>query len=342
MGVIGLVFLSGFLVIVTTSIISVNDKQTLLFHGQSITILLVVSLVGFGGLLGGLVHSLETIETHQLMLNGKLADTGAIGHMFIGFCGAYVALAVVMIIFGMDIGVVFGANAQISLVIKYVLYLLAIGIVGGYSGLPIISLISNAALKKVQQQVDELKKSEVQTKLDVGAINEDSNELKHKVDALTKSENKLKIEIKEMELKNVLLTAESHARNEEFTRAIDLLKTKFLPFKEKDALAYHWLALCEKRRGQLKEAVEYVKIAINLSPSRLGYFNLACYLQLSGEDDLKVIETLKLAWKYAETLWDKKKLLNGLKGDKDLDSLRNRDLLAFVDLINEIESQMKV
>jgi hypothetical protein len=329
-GVFCLALLAGFLVVVASSFTALSGKEDIAIHTTSIAVFLCVFLVGFGGIAGGLVHALESEKNHVLLLNGEIADTGASGHMFIGFCGSYVALAVVMVVFGMDIGNALDAPAKVSLLIKYIFYLFAIGVVGGYSGLPIISLVSNAALKKVQEQVDELKKSEELTK-------ENVSELDLKNDLLNR-------ELDDIKLQNVLLKAESLARNEEFTKAIELILNDFLPFNNVDsqkAKAFHWLALCEKRRGCIEKAIDYVNDSIAICKSRLGYFNLACYTWLKDKDPKSVITLLKLASKHADTKSEINRLLKGLQEDPDLGTLRELELSEINEIIQELELRVK-
>ena len=316
-GVAILTLLSGYFVIVSNSLFVITSQETLLVNTGIAAVLFIVFLVGFGGICGGLVHALESDRTHHLLFNGKLADTGAYGHMFIGFCGSYVALAVVMLVFGMDLSNALDAPAKISVIVQYMLYLLAIGVVGGYSGLPIISLISNAALKKVQQEVDSLKKHEEQFK-------EELNKQKDKVNSLN--------------LQNMILKAESYARNEEFSKAIELLEKEYLPKDSNNAIAYHWLALCEKRRGNIEKAKEYVLRSIDITPSRLGYYNLACYLHLSGVPVQGVVEKLEKAWQYAASESDRKRFWKSLQDDPDLATLRTEDL--FEEFYNKVKVQM--
>ncbi|MGL4936248.1 hypothetical protein, partial [Shewanella sp.] len=57
------------------------------------------------GSFGGFVHALESEKTHAMKVpfDGRLADSGIWGHVFIGGCGSIVAVAVMIAIFGLDI-----------------------------------------------------------------------------------------------------------------------------------------------------------------------------------------------------------------------------------------------
>lgn len=331
-GIFILSILCGFFVIVSNSLLVITSQESFMIEPGVAAVLSLVFLVGFGGICGGLVHALESEKSHQLIFNGKMSDTGAYGHMFIGFCGAYVALAVVMIVFGMDLANALDHPTKISVIVQYMFYLLAIGVIGGYSGLPIISLISNAALKKVQQEVDALKKQEEQFKDEVDSLKAQEKNFELEL-------NTQKDKVGNLYLQNLLLKAESHARNEEFTKAVELLETEFLPRDDNNPAAYHWLALCEKRRGNVFKAVQHVKKSVELSPSRLGFFNLACYLNLNGEPASKVIENLKLAWQNARTDSDKNRFYKGLQDDEDLASLRSTNN-EFEDFFKVIKSEI--
>ncbi|MFT4929795.1 MAG: hypothetical protein ACI8WB_005930 [Phenylobacterium sp.] len=119
------------------------------------------------GACGGFVHALEDNSTHEIKMpfHGQQVDSGVWGHIFIGICGAIVALAVMAAVFGLKLENILAQSDAQSEMLKTAFYVAAISIVGGYSGLPIISVVSNAALKKVQRQVEELETSDIkQTK----------------------------------------------------------------------------------------------------------------------------------------------------------------------------------
>ncbi|MCL1059739.1 hypothetical protein L2729_17345 [Shewanella gelidimarina] len=269
----------------------------------------IFTTVAFSGALGGLVHALESDSTHQIQVpfNGKLADTGAWGHIFIGFCGAFVAVAIMMAIFGFNIGHALGIKADFAEGLKYFFYLAAVGIIGGYSGLPIIALVSNAALKKVQQEVDQLKISEKVTKETMG---------KMKLKLREKDEQLISVS-----LQSILLTAQSLANMGSYNEAILKIEKEYLPSKDDDSKAYHWLAYCEKRLGNVTKAIEHVTMSIQLKPSRLGYYNLACYMNILDYPKDEVIRTIQNAWKFSDTKLDQEKVLSGLQDDEDFVSL---------------------
>ncbi|MCT7942428.1 hypothetical protein [Shewanella holmiensis] len=287
--------------------------------------------VAIAGSFGGFVHALESDKTHVIKVpfHGDIADSGIWGHIFIGICGAFVAIAVVLAIFGLDVEPLVDKTKFGVLSIKLMFYIAGISIVGGYSGLPIISLISSAALKKVQKQVEALENSDIEKSIELKKFSTDFAAIQAELDAKV-------IELKEVTAKSVLLTAESHAKNGFFLEAIEIIINEYLPEHSNDPKAYHWLALCEKRRGNLKEALSYVSKSIELKKSRLAYFNFACYKNLLDFPKVQVYDALRSAWKYADTEMDRNRFLSGLKEDEDLASLRESE--QFKALIAECEA----
>lgn len=303
------------------------------------------TIVVITGAFGGFVHALENDETHEIRVPfaGKLADSGVWGHVFIGICGAFVAVAIMISIFGLDIGPLAIITDPPTESLKVIFYIIAIGIIGGYSGLPIISLISNAALKKVQRQVEALEDADAQKKQELEKVTDElesvSFNFKNMQNELSIKEN----ELVEVTLKSVLLTAESHARNGAFQDAIKELLENYIPYKADEPKAYHWLALCEKRLGNNKEALNYVIKSLELKKSRLGYFNLACYKHLLDLPKQEVYDALHLAWAHTDSLIDKKRFIDGLQNDKDFTKLRESDseyqkiVLMYVNELKSLE-----
>jgi hypothetical protein len=291
--------------------------------------------IALAGSFGGFVHALESDKTHiiKIPFHGGLADSGIWGHIFIGICGAFVAIAVVLAIFGFDIEPLVDKSKFGATSIKLMFYIAGISIVGGYSGLPIISLISNAALKKVQRQVEALENSDIEKSIELKKVSSDFAAIQAELHAKES-------ELKEVTAKSVLLTAESHAKNGFFLEAIEIILSEYLPEHSDDPKAYHWLALCEKRRGNLQSALNYVNKSIALKKSRLAYFNFACYKNLLDFPKSEVYSALRSAWQYADTEMDRKRFLSGLKDDEDLATLRGSD--EFNALIAECEASKNI
>lgn len=293
------------------------------------------------GACGGFVHALEDNDTHEIKVpfHGKQVDSGVWGHVFIGICGSIVALAVMVALFDLKIeNILVVANAQTQM-LKTAFYVAAIGIVGGYSGLPIISLVSNAALKKVQRQVEELTSSDVaqQEKLsevsqELEAVSVKHTELQHELAGKEK-------ELKKVTLQSILLTAERNARNGDYIDAINAINTSYLPQDSKNPKVYILLALCEKRLGSLDAARSYINASLELKKSSLGYFNLACYTHLLGKPVDGVYEAIRNAWIYSDTMDDKKRLVNGLQTDSDFASLRGTEV-EFDQILKGFEAEL--
>lgn len=302
----------------------------------------VFFLVVMTGSFGGFVHALENEKTHEIKspLNGTLTDSGVWGHVFIGICGAIVALAIMIAIFGLSIDPVAISEASATLKLKTAIYIAAIGIIGGYSGLPIISLISNAALKKVQKQVDDLQTSDEKKRQELTKVSGKLKAVSSKFTNLQEELNTKEQELQDVTLKSSLLSAESHARNGFFQEAIDELLTKYLPEKDDEPKAYHWLALCEKRLGNYQVALDYVCKSLELEKTRLGYFNLACYKHLLDKPNKEVYDALHSAWSCSTTLLDKKRFVKGLQSDPDLTKLRDNEK-EFKELLLQYENELK-
>lgn len=290
-------------------------------------------LVSVGGMLGGFVYALETKDTYTIVRKDAEFDTGAWGHIFIGFCGGLVALAVILGVFGLDLSSISTSATPQFTSVKYTFYVLAIGILGGYSGLPIISLISNAAIKKVQQEVDQLKKD---TEKEVDNLKKSEEQLQNTVKHFEGQLRQKNDELHTVTLQSILLTAESHARNGNFNEAIELITNKYLKVDKDEPKAYFWLAFSEKRRGNVKKAIECIKQSIKLKPSRTGYFNLACYLSLDSRPIGEVIDALSNAWNETLSDQDKEKFKENLQSDKDFDNVRTTaEFVAFADQISK-------
>lgn len=272
----------------------------------------IFMIIALSGAFGGSVHHLESDSAHSLSLplGTKRQNTGIFGHIFIGFCGAIVATALFLVIFRLPLSDALNPQTDFTDGIIVLFYLAGIGIVGGYSGLPIISLVSNAAIKKLQREVDQLKYSEQKT---LSRVEELEDELEEKEG-----------ELDEVQKNYILLLVENYITQNECKRAIDLLENSNEQFKE--TYEYHIvMAYCLKRLNDRERALEFAEKATRIKPSRLSYFNKACYMALLGRPANQVCEVLAESWTQAiqEGELEKEKFLKGLAGDADLDSIRN-------------------
>lgn len=305
---------------------AVDTNQPAAASIESVWSILILTIIS--GAFGGFVHALENDRTHEIKLpfHGKEADSGIWGHVFIGMCGSVVALAVVMAIFNFEINPTDAEETlSTAIIIKKMFYVSAVGIVGGYSGLPIISMVSNAALKKVQRQVDALETDGAEQKKEIKKLKEEEDQQKLQLFNMSNELTQKNTQLKESQLQITLLTAESHARNERYSDCITLLTDKYLPQDDKNAKAWMWLAFCEKRLNNIQKAYEYICKSLELEETRLAYFNKACYTFLLGRPEQDVYSCLRLAWQHATNDIDKKRFLAGLLNDKDFNKLREQE-----------------
>jgi len=271
------------------------------------------------GAAGGFVQALECDNYHEIPVpfkDGKV-DSGVFGHIFIGVFGAIVALSLMIAIFGLKLSPALEVGQGLSKGLELFFYVSAISVIGGYSGLPIISLVSNAALKKVQNEVETLKK--------------EGKERQESVDDI-------KLEADELRLKNVLLTADTRAGKGYYPGAIELIENDYLTFVDDDYNAYNLLAYCENHNGDIQKAVEHTHKSIKLQPSRLGYYNLACYMTRLDHPDADIYGIIDKSWQYAESIEEKKRLIKCLQDDEDFNKIKDQQ--AFKDIIEKYKNQL--
>lgn len=279
----------------------------------------LISIIAICGASGGFVQALECDSYHKIPIpfKDRKVDSGIFGHVFIGIFGAIVAISLMIAIFQLELNPVLEASTDISKSLKLFFYVAAISVIGGYSGLPIISLVSNAALKKVQHEVNSLKK--------------EGQERQESVDEIRKDSAKIKLE-------NILLRADSYASGEYYAEAIKLLEDKYLSEVKDNYKSYNLLAFCEKRNGNLNKAMEYIEKSIKLQPSRLGFYNLACYRTLLNSDKSKVYDAIVKSWKYAESSKEKNRLVSHLQNDPDFTKIKDED--KFNNLVNQFKDEL--
>lgn len=310
-----------------TQLISTGHASSKDIVTTPISIWPLITIIAICGGSGGFVQALECDYYHKIPIpfNDKKIDSGIFGHVFIGVFGAIVAISLMIGIFGLDLKPVLNINENLAESLKIFFYIAAISIIGGYSGLPIISLVSNAALKKVQHEVDALKKDGQKTEEEIA-------ELKSIV-------NQKDEEIAKTKLQGILITAHRSARSEYYHDAINDIQIKYLPFIKDNHRAYHLLAFCQKHVGDIKKAKENINKAINLKPSRLGYFNYACYLTLLGEEESSIYQAIDNAWKYTESDTEKERFISGLQNDEDFTKINKKQ--KFVDKLSIYEKNLK-
>jgi len=309
---LGCAFELGVIQLISTAQASSKDIGTI------VSLWPLISIIAICGGSGGFVQALECDDYHEIpILNGKKVNSGVFGHVFIGVFGAIVAISLMIGVFGLELNHVLNVSDNLAESLKTFFYIAAISVIGGYSGLPIISLVSNAALKKVQHEVDSLKK--------------EGKERQERVDAIESDSDKIKLE-------NVLLRADSYANGEYYTDAIELLENHYLSVTKGDYKAYNLLAFCEKRTHNVQKAREYIEKSIKLQPSRVGYFNLACYLALLDQPEAKIYNAISKSWEYAESVEEQKRLITCLEKDKDFITISSED--EFKRLITKFKKEL--
>jgi len=286
---------------------------------SAISIWPLITIIAICGGSGGFVQALECENYHEIPLpfNDKKVDSGIFGHIFIGIFGAIVAISLMIGIFGLEIKYVLNANEELAESLKIFFYIAAISVIGGYSGLPIISLVSNAALKKVQHEVDSLKKEGRERQQNMDVMKQDSDDIK---------------------LENILLKADSYANSRYYAEAIELLEKDYLSVTKDNYKAYNLLAYCEKHNHNIQKAREYIEQSIKLQPSRVGYFNLACYLTLLDQSKSQVYTAISNSWEIAESVKEKKRLICCLKDDDDFTMIKNEE--EFKNLITKFQDEL--
>lgn len=132
----------------------------------------LLSLLLLGGSLGGLAFSLDDDGSHRLRLpwSGHEVDSGVVGHIGVGIAASFVSVAAAIVLLDLDAWsvIIFTDPIRYGAVdaeggVKSILYTLGVSIVGGYSGLRMISGVSNAMMEKMKKEVDsKLKKVKIE------------------------------------------------------------------------------------------------------------------------------------------------------------------------------------
>jgi tetratricopeptide (TPR) repeat protein len=272
-------------------------------------------LIGVFGGLGGVIYGLQSPSTHTFKWPGAehTSESGILGHIVIGIGGAFVAVPVAMYILRINLEVfdkywsAIPENGQITglTLLEATLYAIAISVVGGYSGLRMISALSAASVRKLEEQLK--------------GVQGEIEDLKEKGDQFALNQD--------------LFKADMLLDNDEYDAAISILKPH-TETKPDDPSGWLLLGYAYKRTGNLEGAIKAAQIAIKIAPNRWLYHNnLACYLSLSGAPASQVLEVLTRA---AELAKGNEKFIRGLTNDPDFDRLRGD--LGFTKLISAYAS----
>ncbi|TKF45985.1 tetratricopeptide repeat protein [Vibrio lentus] len=211
--------------------------------------------------------------------------------------------------------------------LEKILFLLSIGILGGYSGLRIISGMSDAMMRKLQSELDKLEK------------NQSERDRQYQKDKKKQQED---IKSYEKKIKDLTITTEvqkgiAHYHSENFQQAAEQLKLCTAKYPEKLS-AWAWLASTYRQLGKLDEAIVTVNKAIEISPNHyLPYYNKACYLLLTKSPISDVFASLESALSKLSTLEEKATVKATLLADKDLLSLKDEDTGRWDNLIKSLD-----
>lgn len=302
----------------------------------------LVGLIIVSGSLGGGIFSLNSPTAHKLSL--PLFDieinSGFLGHLFIGIGGAFVAIAAAAQFLTLDLGLFnrVWINFDDLELVPTVLYVIAISILGGFSGLKIISGLSDTLLKQLQREMEE---TNIKNKKQFSEQEEKLIE--------TKASYEKKVLALEAELK------ENTAHDNERAKEQHLLKGAFYVEAKKysDGIIkldyctsnypewskpWMWKAVAYKGLKEYDKAVSLAETAIELEGDNWVYlYNYACYTCLVGKvSNTEVVNILKKSYdllKLDDDFIEFKQLVNN---DDDFTGIR--DSIEFQTYIDEISS----
>lgn len=287
----------------------------------------LLSLIILAGILGGFIYTLNSTTTHKFRLpfQNNDIDAGFFGHIIIGVGGAFVAIAAAVALLDLDLSIytnTWSSDKPPKDIIPSVLYVIAVGIIGGFSGLRIISGLSDAVVKKLQQDFEIAKR--------------DVADLSTKLAQNYQEDKKREQTLKEEHYKNILLegkflinAANPHdgiSKIEQYLEAPDADNSK-------NHKAWSWLAMGYKRIGNIDKAIEIADIALSYKPDNwLYHYNKACYLALSNKDPKGTYQSLKSALSYSRDQESYQELKQLLTEDPDFENIREND--EFMQLID--------
>lgn len=250
-------------------------------------------------------------------------ETAFLGHMVIGGCAAFVVVAITIKMFGMDLTPMLEHLAQSDLdsaahqapvesnllqaslappnvitqkVVELYIYLVGLGILGGFSGLQIISGLSRKMIKELEKKVDE----------NIGALTAQ----------VRKDENNLAETRIDQDLTNARQKIDEGRAKEALQDCNNVIALK------PSARAYGIKARALRAIGRTDKAIDCLKKGLKLpEESRevrgVLYFNLACYRHLNKESIESVQHELDKAIELNPPLRDI------VQQDKDLSQIQD-------------------
>lgn len=246
-------------------------------------------LITMSGALGGIVTSLESDVNHTFSFpfSNDTFKSGFVGHAFIGICGGYVGVGLALLLTPFEIELFLSADKP--KLIKPIFILVSICIIGGFSGLPIISKISSQAIRKLEKELDQEKIRNI----------EQEKQIEISLNKIKKNEVILEEQCKKYEkinMEQLYTSARLHIQSEQYIEA----ENKFEELSKIDAdivkTVKFWLlrAFVNKRLNKVKTSIEYINQAIEIDPNHaVSYFNKACYEWLLNKNEFKTYELLK-------------------------------------------------
>ena len=303
-----------------------------------IAIWCLLGTMAFSGALGGFIYTLNSPTSHTFRIPwmGEY-DSGFLGHVIIGIGGALVAVAAAVPILDLNLNIFIGVTSKLGNpepLIPGLFYIIAIGIIGGYSGLRIISGLSDAMLKKLQQEMAE---NMEETKRSLAKKEEEIQKLKQEVDNNFIEDQKRDSELKSALAKTELLQGNFLIFSGKPDQGVEKL-LQYLKSNHEDAIAWSWLAMGYKRIGKIEEAVNAVCKAIELTPDKWVYhFNLACYYSMARKDLVLIKSSISKAIHTAADENDVKEIIESLTSDADFENILS--LPEYRDFVSELKEE---
>lgn len=293
----------------------------------------IFGIITISGAIGGVVTSLDTDKYHELSipLTGKILPSGFIGHSFIGVCGAFVGVGAAILFTPLELNVFINnikdhSTIENSNILKTLIITIALGIIGGFSGLPIISKLSNHALKKIESKVNEhnqqLERQAETQKIQNHKLKNEQEKNKQQQQEILKQQQEIKEARDDLEYNRGMI----HIANNDYKSALECFE------KIEKSNAYintpkFWInrAFAAKRTDNVSDAMSFIDKALKIAPNNIyALYNKLCYSCLLGKED---IELLKLYQKVKELNCDPDytKIMEHIKNDKDLKKLKETD-----------------
>ena len=279
-----------------------------------------ITIVIVSGMLGGFIYSLDTSDTHQLTFpwKGEAKDTGWLGHVLIGAGGAVIAIAAYVLLVKVDLGFIVELDNITPYksgwkeeTVKQALYFAAVGILGGYSGLRIISGTSGTLIKQLER------------------------ELKSQGSRLDKQTQSTRKHVTELEFDTKVQQGILNIHGGNYEQSLSDLDIALKVYKQntdiihknKIVALYSWRGNTLKRLGKITEALDSINTAIKLSekPKPLHYFNRACYVWLSTKNAADTSDALNSAIVSVSSSPEAKQLEKMIMNDEDLDIFRKEN-----------------